>query len=276
MTDQMRNAFEAYCKSQNPAYRSTDDGVLNRRDLVVWQAATLAERDRCERLCTAQPVQLASWDEAQRVCDLPEVDEAIQNLIEDNTGDNATSLVLEVMNSARPVQPPQEFEAVYAAALKASKPGTIKDIARLCCETKVAQPVQQSAAHHPTAAMQEAGGAVLLDYVGDNEAESAKRVGWLNAARVWIAMSKAQPVQPADALFKTKVIDAITSLANKQGVDPAELFDWLCADGLEAITEHWHSSPSRSPVVCPECSHEYEGLGFPVGYFTAPKDGELQ
>ena len=50
---------------------------------------------------------------------------------------------------------------------------------------------------HPTAAMQIAGGAVLLDYRGDNEAESEKRVGWLTAARVFIAMQKASTTKSA-------------------------------------------------------------------------------
>ena len=58
-----------------------------------------------KELISAQPVQPPSWDEAQRVCDLPAVDEAIRNLIEDNTGDNATCLVREIMNIAQPVQP---------------------------------------------------------------------------------------------------------------------------------------------------------------------------
>ena len=52
-----------------------------------------------------QPMPPVLWEEAQRVCDLPAVDEAIRNLIEDNTGDNATFLVLEIMNSAQPGEP---------------------------------------------------------------------------------------------------------------------------------------------------------------------------
>lgn len=37
------------------------------------------------------------WGAAQRVCDMPDVDEAIRNLIADNTGDNATCLVRLIM-----------------------------------------------------------------------------------------------------------------------------------------------------------------------------------
>ena len=70
----------------------------------------------------AQPVQPPSWDEAQRVCDLPAVDEAIRNLIEDNTGDNATCLVREIMNIAQPVQPakPVDLNAQLLEALEAA------------------------------------------------------------------------------------------------------------------------------------------------------------
>ena len=52
-----------------------------------------------------QPMPPVPWEEAQRVCDLPAVDEAIRNLIEDSTGDNATFLVLEIINSAQPGEP---------------------------------------------------------------------------------------------------------------------------------------------------------------------------
>jgi hypothetical protein len=36
----MRKAFEAWCKLENPKYKSHDDGVSNRRDWTIWQAAT--------------------------------------------------------------------------------------------------------------------------------------------------------------------------------------------------------------------------------------------
>jgi hypothetical protein len=50
----------------------------------------------------AGPVPVV-WDEAQRVCDLPAVDEAIRTLLEDHTGDNATCLVRVVLQSAASV-----------------------------------------------------------------------------------------------------------------------------------------------------------------------------
>lgn len=40
------------------------------------------------------------WAEAQRICDLPDVDEAIRNLIADPTNDNATCLVSSILESA--------------------------------------------------------------------------------------------------------------------------------------------------------------------------------
>ena len=39
--EKMRAEFEAFCKTTNPAYKSSDDGVSNRRDWAIWQAATL-------------------------------------------------------------------------------------------------------------------------------------------------------------------------------------------------------------------------------------------
>lgn len=41
MTDTLRANFEAFCKTTNPAYKSSDDGVSNRRDWAIWQAATM-------------------------------------------------------------------------------------------------------------------------------------------------------------------------------------------------------------------------------------------
>jgi hypothetical protein len=40
------------------------------------------------------------WQEAQRVCDLPIVDEMIRNLMADSTNDNAVCLVREIMKQA--------------------------------------------------------------------------------------------------------------------------------------------------------------------------------
>jgi hypothetical protein len=53
----------------------------------------------------AAPAQQAPvpWDEAQRICDLPAVDEAIRNLLADNTGDNATCMVRAILEAAAPV-----------------------------------------------------------------------------------------------------------------------------------------------------------------------------
>lgn len=46
MTDTLRENFEAHCKKENPAYKPTDDGVSNRHDWAIWQAATMTERER--------------------------------------------------------------------------------------------------------------------------------------------------------------------------------------------------------------------------------------
>ena len=47
MNDEAKKAFDAWCVSDNPRYHPADDSMLNRRDWKVWQAATLAERERC-------------------------------------------------------------------------------------------------------------------------------------------------------------------------------------------------------------------------------------
>jgi len=39
--EKMRADFEAHCKKKNPAYKPSDDGVYERRDWAIWQAATI-------------------------------------------------------------------------------------------------------------------------------------------------------------------------------------------------------------------------------------------
>lgn len=47
------------------------------------------------------PLFRVEWAEAQRICDDPAVDEAIRNLLEDRTNDNATCLVRQIIALAR-------------------------------------------------------------------------------------------------------------------------------------------------------------------------------
>lgn len=47
----------------------------------------------------------ATWAEAQRICDLPPVDEAIRAFVDDNTGDNATAIVATVLEAVNAQQP---------------------------------------------------------------------------------------------------------------------------------------------------------------------------
>jgi hypothetical protein len=61
-TAAMRKAFESHCKKINSYYSPGDDGILNRRDWEMWQAATLVERERCAKVaetinngCTGAP-----------------------------------------------------------------------------------------------------------------------------------------------------------------------------------------------------------------------------
>jgi hypothetical protein len=52
---------------------------------------------------------LAEWTEAERIRDLPEVDEALRNFLENAPGDNATCIVRAVMRAvARGVALPLE------------------------------------------------------------------------------------------------------------------------------------------------------------------------
>lgn len=49
-----------------------------------------------------------AWEDAERITDLPAVDEAIRALLEDQTGDNATALVQVILEAAQPVQREQQ------------------------------------------------------------------------------------------------------------------------------------------------------------------------
>lgn len=40
----MRREFEAWCAKDNPKYWPSDNGILNRRDWAVWQAATATRK----------------------------------------------------------------------------------------------------------------------------------------------------------------------------------------------------------------------------------------
>lgn len=45
-----------------------------------------------------------AWADAERITDLPAVDEAIRNLLDDQTGDNATALVQVILEAVQPAQ----------------------------------------------------------------------------------------------------------------------------------------------------------------------------
>ena len=45
---------------------------------------------------------LDEWNEAQRICDLPGVDEALRNFGDDPTGDNATCVVRAALRASMP------------------------------------------------------------------------------------------------------------------------------------------------------------------------------
>jgi hypothetical protein len=48
------------------------------------------------------------WADAERIADVPEVDEAIRNLLDDHTGDNATAMVRAILQAAQPPAAPTQ------------------------------------------------------------------------------------------------------------------------------------------------------------------------
>lgn len=67
--------------------------------------ATAALNELLATAAVVEPSPLAVWTEAERIRDLPEVDEALRNFLEDSPGDNATCVVRAVMRSTRRVKP---------------------------------------------------------------------------------------------------------------------------------------------------------------------------
>lgn len=57
--------------------------------------------DEYEAELNKSPLMRVEWAEAQRICDDPAVDEAIRNLLEDRTNDNATCMVRQIIALAR-------------------------------------------------------------------------------------------------------------------------------------------------------------------------------
>lgn len=62
MNDEAKKAFDAWCASDSPRYHPADDGMLNRRDWKVWQAAILAERDRIGSMLRAAGASIPAPD----------------------------------------------------------------------------------------------------------------------------------------------------------------------------------------------------------------------
>lgn len=90
MAEQQRE-FEAWVLGQFPGY-ALDEIDLGALDLArsSWAAA----------LSHAEG-EAVDWDDAQAVCDLPEVHDCLQCFSEDGTGDNGTEVVRAVMNAVK-------------------------------------------------------------------------------------------------------------------------------------------------------------------------------
>lgn len=67
----------------------------------------LAEPDRMTPKELAERLEPVAWDGAQKICDLPAVDEAIRALLEDETNDNAVCLVRAIL-AAAPTPPAEQ------------------------------------------------------------------------------------------------------------------------------------------------------------------------
>lgn len=91
MADQQMTAFEAFLKRELPDHSIEEiaPGTLNLARNAWTAALSHAE---------GEPVD---WDDAQAICDLPEVHDCLQCFSEDSTGDNGTEVVRAVMNACR-------------------------------------------------------------------------------------------------------------------------------------------------------------------------------
>lgn len=78
-----------------------------------------------------------------------------------------------------------------------------------------------------------------------------------------IAAKPPEQGRAADVATVEKVVKKINAFGDQQGVSSSEIIDWLCSDGLEAISEHWYTSPpSASPVAVPDTAAMYKALEF--------------
>lgn len=78
-------------------WQKVDAGVARMMQPCQCKAGTLGD---CVANTCAK-VQAGEWEVAERIRDLPEVDEALLNFKDDCTSDNATCIVREVLRAAR-------------------------------------------------------------------------------------------------------------------------------------------------------------------------------
>jgi hypothetical protein len=105
MSEAKRVSFEAWANTQG------DDGAegycldrnTNYTDQFRYRVMRTQHAWEGFQGALAQPKGHLEWANAQAICDLPAVDEAIRGLLSDQTGDNATMLVREVLR-VKPTQ----------------------------------------------------------------------------------------------------------------------------------------------------------------------------
>lgn len=78
----------------------TDDAERFMDFMAECQAAKNSAQQAQTAPVEPQAQEPVAWDEAQRICDLPQVDDAIRNLLADQTGDNATCMVRAILEAA--------------------------------------------------------------------------------------------------------------------------------------------------------------------------------
>ena len=58
--------FDEYMKIKYPRYEITDDSINTRKLRDAWEAATLAERERCLKVCHAQTMKNGTASDCER------------------------------------------------------------------------------------------------------------------------------------------------------------------------------------------------------------------
>lgn len=96
MEAQMAHDTDQYFEARPQIMRTRDkETTFEAGFKAAWKARALSHAEG----------EAVDWDDAQTVCDLPEVHDCLQCFSEDSTGDNGTEVVRAVMEATRPALP---------------------------------------------------------------------------------------------------------------------------------------------------------------------------